>query len=103
MGISGDAVSNLELFKKVHNLNFPLLSDEEGVIAKKFGVLLKPGGTFKTKDDQGKEVELKRGVTAMRWTFVIGKDGKIIYKNDKVTDPAKDRQQILSALEKQEK
>src|SRR5205807_3345383 len=84
VGISGDSVSNHQLFKKVHKLNFTLLADEDGAVAKKFGVPLGEGRVFKTKDLDGNPVELKRGVTAARWTFVIGKDGKIIHKNTKV-------------------
>jgi thioredoxin-dependent peroxiredoxin len=30
IGISGDEVSNLQYFKKVYNINFPLLSDPNG-------------------------------------------------------------------------
>ena len=41
-----------------------------------------------------------RGVTAKRWTFVIGKDGKIIYMNDKV-NAAEDSKAILDAINKQ--
>jgi peroxiredoxin Q/BCP len=68
-------------------------------VAKRFGVTVKPGGVFNTKDLDGKPVELKRGVTAARWTFVIGKDGKIAYKNDKV-NAAEDSKQIIEAVEK---
>lgn len=102
IGISGDSVKNHQLFKEVHKLNFTLLADEDGAVAKKFGVPLKPGGTFKTKDLDGNEVQLKRGVTAARWTFVIGKDGKIVYKNTKV-NAAADSKQILERIEKLDK
>src|SRR5262249_44449721 len=74
IGVSGDSAENHQLFKKVHKLNFTLLADEDGSVAKKFGVPLKKGGVFKAKDLDGNEVELKRGVTAARWTFVIGRD-----------------------------
>src|SRR5262245_22721498 len=84
VGVSGDAVKNHQLFKQIHKLNFTLLADEDGSVAKKFGVPLKPGGVIKAKDADGNTVELKRGVTAARWTFVVGKDGKIAYKNSKV-------------------
>ena len=79
-----------------------ILADENGAVAKKFGVPLSKGGTFKTKDADGNPVELTRGVTAQRWTFVIDKDGKIVHKNTKV-NAAKDSQAILSLIEKQEK
>jgi len=63
VAVSGDEVRNLELFKKVHDLNFTLLSDEDGKVAKAFGVPLKAGGVFKSKID-GKVELLKRGVTS---------------------------------------
>ncbi len=102
IGISGDSAENHQLFKKVHKLNFTLLADEDGSVAKKFGVPLKPGGVFKTKDLDGNDIELKRGVTAARWTFVIGQDGKIAFKNDKV-NAAEDSQKILEVVEKLDK
>lgn len=96
--MSGDSVRGQGLFKKAHNLNFPLLADEDGAIARKFGVPLREGGSIKEKVD-GKEETLTRGVTAARWTFVIGKDGKIAHKNTKV-NAAEDVKEVLAALEK---
>ncbi len=102
VGISGDSVKNHQLFKKVKGLNFTLLADEDGSVANKFGVPVGKGGEFKYKDAEGNETVLKRGVTIKRWTFVIGKDGKVIYKNDQV-NPEKDSKQVLELVEKQEK
>ena len=96
VGISGDEPENLRVFRKVHNLNFTLLSDSDGTVAKKFGVPLKEGGSITTKVD-GQDVTLKRGVTASRWTFVIDKNGKIAYVNSQV-DPEKDSQAVLGVL-----
>jgi peroxiredoxin Q/BCP len=101
IGVSGDAVANHQLFKKVHSLNFTLLADEDGSVAKKFGVPLKPGGVFKYNAD-GKTVELKRGVTPARWTFVIDRDGKIAFKNTKV-NAANDAKQVAEVIEKLKK
>jgi peroxiredoxin Q/BCP len=98
VGISGDSARTHGLFKKEHKLPFTLLADENGEIAKKFGVPTRAGGEVKVKVD-GKDEVLKRGVTASRWTFVIGKDGKIAYKNDKVNAGA-DSKQILEVIEK---
>jgi peroxiredoxin Q/BCP len=98
VGISGDSVKNHEMFKKEHKLNFTLLADEAGSVAKKYGVPVKAGGVAKATID-GKEVPLKRGVTIMRWTFVVGKDGKIAYMDDKV-NPAEDSKKILDSVEK---
>ena len=81
-------------------LNFTLLADEDGSVAKKFGVPVGPGGEAKVKDAEGNPITLKRGVTEQRWTFVIGKDGKVVYKT-KVDKPAQDSKQILQAIEKE--
>ena len=67
---------------------------------KKFGVTVRAGGEAKVKDADGNPIVLKRGVTIDRWTFVIGKDGKVIYKNPKVA-AAQDSKQILEVIEKQ--
>jgi len=97
VGVSGDAVQNLKFFKQADNLNFTLLADEKGEIAKAFGVPLKDGGVVKRKID-GKLELLKRGVTAARWTFVIDKEGKIALKNTKV-NAAKDSKTVMSKIE----
>lgn len=96
VGVSGDSAKNHQIFKKVHDLNFTLLADEKGDVAKAFGVPLKPGATIKQTVD-GKEVELTRGVTAARWTFVIDKEGKIALKNTEVK-AADDSKAILKLL-----
>ena len=102
VGISGDSAKTHDLFKKHHKLNYTLLADEKGEIAKKFGVPTRPGGKAAGFDEGGQKIEVERGVTIMRWTFVIGKDGTIIYKNQKV-NPVQDSKQILEAVEKQDK
>jgi peroxiredoxin Q/BCP len=100
IGVSGDAVKNHQLFKKVHNLNFTLLADEDGSVAKKFGVPVQRGGDFKFKDpNDGTEHVLTRGVTIARVTFVIGKDGKIIYKNANV-NARDDSKKVLEVVAK---
>lgn len=97
VGVSGDSSENHQKFEKVHHLNFTLLADEHGDIAKAFGVPLKPGNVFKYKID-GKLETLKRGVTAARWTFVIDKKGNIILKNTKV-NAAGDSKAIMKLVE----
>lgn len=98
VGISGDSAKTHALFKKQHKLNFTLLADEDGAIAKKFGVPVRAGGEVKAKID-GEELLLKRTVTASRWTFVIGKDGNVLYKNAKV-NAAEDSKEILKLVAK---
>lgn len=100
VGVSGDSVKNHQVFKQVHKLNFTLLADEDGTVARKFGVPFEKGAKdFKTKDAAGKDVTLTRGGTAKRWTFVIAKDGKIVQKNTQAK-PAEDSKQILELVEK---
>ncbi|MCU0408562.1 MAG: peroxiredoxin [Bacteroidales bacterium] len=99
VGISGDNVEGLKLFKQAENLNFTLLSDVDGAIAKAFGVPLTEGGSIK-RTVAGAEHELQRGVTARRWTFVIGMDKKIIYKNDAV-NAEKDTEEVLNFVKLQ--
>jgi peroxiredoxin Q/BCP len=103
VGVSGDSVENHQLFKKDQKLNFTLLADETGGLAKKFGVPFDANPkTANVKDASGKPIVLRRSGTAKRWTFVIGKDGKVLYKNTEVK-PAEDSKQILAVVEKQAK
>ena len=99
IGISGDSVITHAHFKKAEKLNFTLLADEDGAIAKKFGVPLGKGGEVRAKDSDGNPLVLKRAVTAARWTFIIGLDGNIAYKNTKVS-PAEDSKQVAAFIEK---
>jgi peroxiredoxin Q/BCP len=87
VGVSGDEVANHQLFKKTHRLKFPLLSDPKGVLCREYGVAQSGGGEFRFKDREGKEATMSRGITASRWLFVIGTDGRILHKNSAV-DPA---------------
>lgn len=83
IGVSGDEVNNIKHFKKTYQLNFPLISDTKGNIAKIFGVPTKNGGSI-TRKIGGETFLLVRGVTTPRWTFVLDKDRKIIYINAEV-------------------
>jgi peroxiredoxin Q/BCP len=101
IGLSGDSPATHALFKQAHNLNFSLLADEEGRVARQFGVPVGSGGVVRTLDADKKSIILKREVTAARWTFIIGLDGKIAYKNTKV-EPVADSKQIEAFLQKLE-
>ncbi|MFN9721211.1 MAG: peroxiredoxin [Planctomycetota bacterium] len=79
VGVSGDSVRNHQIFTRVNSLNFRLLSDEQGKVAEAFGVPVREGATL-TRMVDGVEQALTRGVTASRWTFIIGKDGRILRK-----------------------
>lgn len=99
VGISGDKVENLKLFKQSENLNFTLLSDEKGNVAKTFGVPIGAGGAIK-RTVGGVEHELVRDISIKRWTFIVGKDKKIIYKNETI-DPEKDSEEVLNFIKLQ--
>ena len=96
IGISGDPVENLARFKEAYHLNFDLLSDSSGKIAAEFGVPLKKGGTYE-KTVNGRHYKLSRPLTTARWTFVLDKNGKIIYKNSKV-NAAEDSKNVLNLI-----
>lgn len=98
VGISGDEVAGLALFKKAESLNFPLLSDPKGEVAKKFGMPTRAGGSIQREVD-GKTHTLTRGVSAARWTFVIDLDGNIVLRNTKVSAP-EDSDNVLNVIKK---
>ena len=50
-----------------------------------------------TRTVDGTDYVLARGVTASRWTFLIGKDGKVARKNTAV-DPEKDALNVLETV-----
>jgi len=102
VGVSGDLAATHDLFKRAQKLNFTLLADDEGKLAKQFGVPARPGAEVKAKDADGKLVTVKRGVTLSRWTFIIGKDGKVLYKNTQV-NAVEDSKQVAAFIEKLEK
>ncbi len=97
VGISGDDVASLQVFRKAQNLNFPLLSDHDGAVARLFGVPVSAGGKI-TRTVDNIDVVLNRGVTTQRWTFIIGKDGRVKYINQQV-DAANDYKAVVEALQ----
>lgn len=97
VGISGDEPQNLGMFKKEHNLNFTLLSDQDGEIAKLFGVPLRDGGTIEREID-GTTFQLMRGVTTSRYTYVIDINRKLIYKNNNV-NAANDSESVYEFIQ----
>ena len=99
VGISADPVVNLKYFQAEQSLNFPLLSDVNGDIARRFGVPIRDGGVI-TRTIQGKQVTLERPYTFARWTFIVDPSGKIVYKNTGV-NPAEDSQTVIDFLKSQ--
>jgi peroxiredoxin Q/BCP len=99
VGVSGDSADVHAKFRAAQKLNFTLLADEDGAVAKKYGVPFTKGATVKAKDADGKLFEFTRAGTAARWTFVVGKDGTIAYKNTKVL-PSLDAKAITEFIDK---
>ncbi len=96
VGVSGDRVANLRTFKRANRLNFPLVSDTRGAIARAFGVPVGAGGDI-TRSVNGRDATVTRDVTAARWTFIIDRAGRIVYKDTEV-DPAGDGTAVVNAL-----
>jgi thioredoxin-dependent peroxiredoxin len=97
VGVSGDSVESHQLFKKAHDLNFPLLADVDGKVADAFGVPKTVGEKTVKAVIDGVERELTRNVTTQRWTFIVGRDGKIAYKDDSV-NARQDSQKVMAAI-----
>jgi peroxiredoxin Q/BCP len=98
IGVSGDTVDSHQKFKQEYDLNFTLLADADGKVAKSFGVKTAPGFKNTAKFKTGETLDLARKVTAMRWTFIVDRDGKIIDKNEQV-DAAKDADRVIKKIE----
>lgn len=98
VGVSGDAVKNLKVFEQEHQLNFKLLSDVSGEIAKKFGVPTLAGGVIDKEISTGK-ISLSRSLTIKRWTFIIDKNSKVVYK-DMAVNAAEDAQKVTDFIKK---
>lgn len=63
VGISRDPVAKQAEFAQAHGFDYPLLSDVDGAVARRFGVLRRlPLGPLSTR----------------RMTFVIGRDARIV-------------------------
>ncbi len=99
VGISADPVKNLKYFQTEHGLNFPLLSDVNGYIAKRFGVPIRSGGSIE-RTIEGKQVMLERPYTFARWTFIVDPSGKVVYKNTDV-NVAEDSKTVIDFLNTQ--
>src|SRR5690606_4616058 len=94
IGVSGDRIDGLRAFKGVNQLNFPLVSDTAGVIARAFGVPMRGGATMEREVD-GQTVTITRDVTLARWTFIIDREGRIVFKETEV-DPAGDSARVIA-------
>jgi thioredoxin-dependent peroxiredoxin len=72
VGVSRDSVARHARFRGKHDLNFPLVADEDGAITEAWGV-------WQLKKFMGRE---KMGI--VRSTFVVGPDGDITHAWPKV-------------------
>ena len=104
VGVSGDSVKTHEAFKKDHNLNFTLLSDEKGDLGKTFGIPVKTGPlTAKGKNAAGEAVETVRGASISRWTVVIDKKGDVVAIDDVGKNAGGDSKRVAELVNKLEK
>lgn len=102
IGVSGDSTKIHALFKDTYKLTYTLVADEKGDLAKLFGVPVSLGANVRTTLPDKTKLEFKREVTTARWTFIIGLDGKIVYKNTNV-NAVKDSEQVEAFLKSLEK
>ena len=99
VGVSGDSVATHKLFKNHEKLNFTLLSDEKGAVAKLFGVPVGKGGKAKGFDLKGDGIEVTREATIQRFTVVIDKKG-VVAAIDQVKDAAGDSKRVAEMVKK---
>jgi thioredoxin-dependent peroxiredoxin len=101
VGVSGDSAKTHTMFKAHEKLNFTLLADEKGELAKVFGVPVGKGGMSPTIDETGAKGTAPRGVTIQRWTAVIDKAGNVaaLYQ---VADAGGDAKKVAGIVEKLE-
>ncbi|MGA2450055.1 MAG: peroxiredoxin [Polyangiaceae bacterium] len=78
-GVSRDSARRHEEFRAKHNLPFPLVADEDGALARAYGVPSVLG-------------------MSSRVTFLVGKDGKIMRVWPNV-DPGVHAQEVLAAID----
>ena len=96
VGVSGDKAETLGLFALEHALNFTLLSDESGEIASTFGVPQNDGGSI-SREIKGQTLDLERGTTIKRWTFILDQKGVLIYRDMEV-NAVEDSNKVIEFL-----
>jgi peroxiredoxin Q/BCP len=78
-GVSRDSAQRHEEFRAKHNLPFPMVADEDGAVARAYGVPSILG-------------------MSSRMTFLVSKDGKIVRVWPNV-DPGVHAQEVLAAID----
>lgn len=88
LGVSKDSLKKHEKFRDKFELNFPLLSDEDGALCEAYGVWVE------------KSMYGKKYMGIDRSTFLIDSNGKIhrIWRKVKVPGHVEDVRQALAAL-----
>jgi peroxiredoxin Q/BCP len=81
--ISTDTLEDNTAFAKKENADFPMLADPTKKVANQYGVMRDYGADY--------------GMLANRWTFYIGRDGKILYI-DKSVKPASSGEDMVAKL-----
>ena len=99
VGVSGDTPASHALFKRSYRLNYTLLSDPKGEVAWRFGMPISGGGSQTVQGPDGDEVTITRGSTPPCWTWVIGRDGKVLDKHTHVK-PEQESKRVLALLQK---
>src|SRR3989339_605693 len=85
LGVSTDSQESHQKFKEKYRLNFPLLSDVDKEVVKKYGV-------WKEKSIFGRTI-----MSTRRDSFLIDEDG-IIEKHFKKVDPRKHAKEVLELV-----
>jgi peroxiredoxin Q/BCP len=101
VGVSGDSPRTHQMFKAHHKLPFTLLADENGAVAKKFGVPVGKGGESPTIDAAGTKGKAPRGVTIQRYTVVIDRQGNVAAV-DKIGNAGGDAKRVADLVQKLE-
>jgi len=83
IGVSGDAVATHRMFKTSQQLDFTLLSDETGQLARMFGVRVTSGGTV--VNPQKGQPPLSRKVSLADRVFAIDLAGNITFNKPRIT------------------
>jgi peroxiredoxin Q/BCP len=99
VGVSGDSAKTHHMFKEHHKLNFTLLADETGAVAKTFGVAVGKGGKISVEIEKGTKTDIVRGATINRFTVVIDKSGTIVAL-DQVKNAGGDAKRIAELVKK---
>jgi peroxiredoxin Q/BCP len=99
VGVSGDSAKTHAQFKKDHGLPFTLLADENGDIAKTFGIETRKGGNIPRRTKDGNTFTVPQKVVINRWTVIIDRDGKVAARY-KVGNAAEDSKKVLETVEK---